>query len=547
MRAIPRTAVLVGLLQFTSLLLFTAEPAEAAITGLERLASGLDFPVFATHAPGDPNRLFIVEKGEYDFNTQQTIKPGRIKILDLANGGITGTFLTIDDTDAQGEGGLVGMAFHPDYNNAGTDGYGKLYVYVTVDNGGVVSDGVTSPFSAHVREYSVMSGNPNLADPASEREILNIVRPRDFHVSGWIGFNPEITPGEPQYLYITSGDAGPQGDPNNHAQTITNQPLGKVLRVDVDSDTFPDDATRNYAIPDGNPFEGPTTGDDEIWAYGLRNPWRASFDRDTGDYWIGDVGFNTREEINRQDAGTTAVANFGWNQWEGTEEYQADPDVYPPNYVGPVYDYAHGNTPMTGNSVVGGYVYRGPDPDLAGKYVFGDSWNGGNVWTFDPDDPNGTVTNIDSQLTPDAGVMDFPVAFGEDAGGNLYIVDYFWTAGTGEIYRIVTDALLAGDYNANGTVDAADYALWRDTLGSTSDLRANGDNTGASTNIIDEADYAVWREHFGDSVHALGAGSGAGGAVVPEPAAAAMALQLLCLLPAGAWYNRRRRKSSRAT
>lgn len=389
--------------------LLVSFPVAAAVTGLERVATGLSSPMYVTHAPGDFTRLFICEKG------------GVIQILNLATELINPVpFLTISDTDAGGDGGLQSMAFHPDYATNG-----RFYVHVTVDNGGVIIDGVTSPFSSHIREYTV-SGDPNVANPAST-EVLSWVQPRSNHNGGWIGFNPG---NGPNYLYIMSGDGGKQHDPDDNAQTLVGEPLGKVLRVDVDGDDFPADADRNYAVPSSNPFVG-QTGDDEIWAYGLRNPWRASFDRDTGDLWTGDVGQDTREEIDFQSVSSGGGENYAWNRREGFFAHQGGALLA--GDVQPVYDYGHGSGDFLGNSVVGGYVYRGVDVDLDGLYFFADTVSG-NVWSFDPADPFNTRARINDQLIPDVGVLDLPVSFGEDAAGNLYIVDFF-----GDVFRIGTE------------------------------------------------------------------------------------------------------------
>ena len=496
------------------LAMLIAAPSLAAISGLQRVASGLNNPVFATHAPGDADRMFVVEQG------------GGIKVVDLNTNAVTGTFMTVPGTKQQGEGGLIGMAFHPNYFKQGETGFGKFYVYVTVENGGIPIDGETSPFTSRIREYSV-TGNPNVADPASGNEIISWVKPRDNHNGGWIGFNPVVTEGEAQYLYINSGDGGKQGDPDNNAQTITDERLGKILRVDVNSDAFPADETQDYAIPSSNPFVG-IAGDDEIWAYGVRNPWRGSFDRLTGDYWVGDVGNASREEVDRVEHGTTGPINLGWKRFEGDLDFNSSLPI-PTDYIPPVYDYLRttpaGGTPgFEGRAVNGGYVYRGPDPSLQGLYFFSDS-SVKNTWTIDPTNADGTVDNIDAELgtlySNNVGTM---VSFGEDALGNLYIVDY--AGGTsGEVYKILTNELIAGDYNADGEVDDEDYAVWKADFGSTTNLDADGNGN----NVVDAADYAVWRDNLGNSVHDLG-GSGAGN--VPEPAALALALPCfaMCLL-----------------
>jgi hypothetical protein len=315
-----------------------------------------------------------------------------------------------------------------------------------------VFEGATSPFSSEVRQYTV-SGNPNVAN-AAPTPVLSIVRPQSNHVGGWIGFNPAITPGQPQYLYVTSGDGGGSNDTGSghtagtgNAQDTTSNLLGKMLRIDVNGDDFGADPNRNYAIPPTNPFKAGVgipaddVGDDEIWAFGLRNPFRDSFDRQTGDLWIGDVGQSAREEIDRQSAASTGGENYGWRLREGLI---ANPTAGiggapPPGAIDPVYDYDRDADQFGGTVLTGGYVYRGPDPALQGKYFFLDSRNSAgttddNYWMFDPANPFGTVQNIDSLLTADFGTKQFPVSFAEDALGNLYIVYLV----SGEVHRIGT-------------------------------------------------------------------------------------------------------------
>jgi glucose/arabinose dehydrogenase len=410
-------------------LILSDAPTQAAIMGLRRVATGLSNPMFVTHAPGDQSRLFIAERA------------GAIKILNLATGTVEATpFLSIPGVDAAGEGGLLGLAFHPDYRTNG-----KFYVNVTVDNGGDTSLGVTSPFSTHIREYTV-SANPNVANLGSQREILRFVQPQENHNGGWIGFSPVD-----RHLYIATGDGGGGNDTGGghtagtgNAQDTTNNLLGKMLRIDVNSDAFPADANRNYANPLTNPFAGAAVGDDEIWSYGLRNPFRASFDRVTGDLWIGDVGQGAREEIDFQSASSIGGANYGWRLREGLISTPSGGvgGAPPAGNVDPVYDYDRDNDPFGGTVVTGGYLYRGPDPSLQGKYFFLDSRSSpaaadDNYWMFDPANPFGTVQNIDTLLTPNIGSPQFPVSFGEDALGNLYIAYLV----SGDIYRIQTTVI----------------------------------------------------------------------------------------------------------
>lgn len=447
--------------------------AEAGLESLERVQSGLNRPMFVTHAPNDTERLFIAERD------------GAIRILNLADDTLEDQdFLSISGLATGGEGGLLGMAFHPEY-----DTNGKFYVYVTLP----------SPFRSQIREYTVTQ-DPDVADP-NFTELLSWNQPQPNHNGGWIGFSPNDG-----YLYIMSGDGGGANDNSDghtagsgNAQDITNNLLGKALRIDVDGNS-----EGNYGNPESNPFVG-TTGDDEIWAYGLRNPFRASFDRETGDLWIGDVGQATREEIDFQPAESEGGENYGWRLREGTiatptpfdDPVGGDP---PPDNVEPVYDYAHGFGDFQGNSTVGGYVYRGPDPSLQGTYIFGDTISG-NVWSFDPADPNGTVANVLDDLMPDAGSLDGLVSFGEDALGNIYLVDIASSVGnqqpnTGDLFRIVTDQLLSGDFDGDGDVDGDDLSRWQTGYGTSEGAEfSQGDADG--NGVVDGSDFLIWQRNFG--------------------------------------------------
>ena len=376
------------------LALLVPTPGSAQEIGTVRVAAGLAGPTYVTAPPGDLGRLFILEIG------------GGIRILDLATGVVNPVpFLTVPDVVGEG---LQGLAFHPDY---GTNGY--FYVY----------------FKAAGRSDLVRytrSADPNLADPGSAHPIISIVQPAGNHNGGWVGFGPD------GFLYLPLGDGGNQNDPDNHGQTIVNDLLATVLRLDVDGDDFPADPERNYAIPLTNPFVG-VTGDDEIWAYGLRNPFRASFDRLTGDFYIADVGQNTREEIDFQPAASTGGENYGWRLREGmiaTPGPIGGPQ--PPDGVDPIYDYEHGSGGNQGHSVTGGCVYRGPVVSLRGKYFFGDYENE-RIWSIEHDGVAVTeFLDWTTPFVPDVGAINEIVGFGEDGVGNLYIVDL-----GGEVFQVV--------------------------------------------------------------------------------------------------------------
>lgn len=410
----------------------------------QRVVSGLDQPLYLTVPSGDFNRLFIVEQ-----------KTGAIEILDLKSGSILANpFLTIPDSELLKNGfeqGLLGLAFHPNYASNG-----KFYVSYTAPFGGAAGQ-------TKVVEYKVNTNNPNLADPTTARTILTIDRPQENHNGGWLAF------GKDGYLYWASGDGGGSGfkpgipSTSDNSQDITDNLLGKILRLDINSDAFANDPTRNYAIPVNNPFVG-KEGDDEIWSYGLRNPWRPSFDRLTGNLYIADVGQNQREEINFQSSSSSGGENYGWNLLEGTLPYK--PGVIPPDVVAPIYEYSH----SIGQSITGGYVYRGSVTELSGTYFFGD-FSSSKIWSLRY---NGSTvsefTDRTAQLKPALGSIDNIASFGEDAAGNLYIVDL-----DGEIYRLVVQKAIAGG-DGNDILRGGNSDEILDGLGGNDRLRGRGGN-----------------------------------------------------------------------
>jgi glucose/arabinose dehydrogenase len=501
-----------------ALLATASSPARAGWNGMTRIASGLGGITTMAQAPGDPNRLFV------------GVKEGAIKIVDLVTGEYEDhLFLNLFDVvDSEDEGGLTGMVFHPDYAQNG-----KFYLTVTIDNGGIVIDpgnattpATISPYSAHVREYSV-SSNPDVAVKSSGRDVLKWVKPYNEHTGGWIGFGPDDG-----LLYLATGDGGGtlDGAPGHtpgigNAQDMTDNWLGKLLRVDVSGDDFPEDPNRNYAVPGNNPFVG-RDGDDEIFANGLRSPWGASWDLETGDLWLGDVGEAVREEINFIPAGSPGGQNFGWRLREGSDRMPYDGGGLPPaRNVHPVYDYFHlglGDPAFSGHSVTGGFVYRGPDATLQGQYVFAD-FLGRKIWMFDPADPYGTVKNVTSQLVPDAGTIDLLTTFFQDASGNLYI-------GTlnGNIFRLETGSVAPGDLNEDGYVDDYDLALWSDNFGHEEPTSGDIDNDGD----VDGNDFLIWQRNV--TATPQSAPVGPGGAAVPEPAAGALAALAIAVAAAHA-------------
>jgi glucose/arabinose dehydrogenase len=368
-----------------------------------RVGAGFSQPVYLTAVPDNSGRVFVVER------------PGRIRILTPSSGAIAATpFLDVSaQTTTDGERGLLGFAPAPDFTTSGI-----FYIYVTNLAGEI-----------EVRRYRTLAGNRDRADAATGDVILTIPHPTNSnHYGGWLAFGPDGR------LYMAVGDGGGAGDTPNNAQN-TNVLLGKILRIDPSSDAFPADANRDYAIPADNPFAS-AGGRPEIWAYGLRNPFRNGFDSATGDLWIGDVGQGAREEIDLLRT-TDGGANFGWHVFEGTALFDG------PAITGttpPIAEYLHGSGARQGNTVIGGYVYRGPVEALRGQYFFGDEGNG-NLWSIPVADVAlGSTLSSDrftlrtADFAPDAGTIDNPASFGLDQNGNLYIVDL-----DGEIFEVVAN------------------------------------------------------------------------------------------------------------
>lgn len=382
-------------------------PTPVALS-LEQVATGLANPVFVTAAPGDNDRLFVVELS------------GRIKII--KNGSLLPVpFLNIDAiVQSGGERGLLGMAFHPEYS-----GNGFFFVNYTGNHG-----------NTRVSRFSV-SGDPDVANPASELNILTQVQPFSNHNAGMLAFGPD------GYLYVGFGDGGSANDPQNNGQKATTW-LAKMLRIDVNNGS-------PYSIPADNPYVGAVDTLEEIWAFGLRNPWRYSFDRLTGDLYIGDVGQNAIEEIDFQLSTSTGGENYGWRLKEGTLCFNPPSGCDPAGLlVDPVYEYSHGGNPFR-CSVTGGYVYRGcAIPELDGAYFFGDFCSG-NIWSFRTD--GSSVTDF-TDHTADLGSSLFGISsFGQDARGEIYVINYH----TGTIYKIVPDGeslcdccAVTGDINHSG-------------------------------------------------------------------------------------------------
>ncbi|MEO8290211.1 MAG: PQQ-dependent sugar dehydrogenase [Gaiellaceae bacterium] len=326
---------------------------------LRAIATGLDAPVGISSTPSEPERLYIVEQ------------PGRVRVLEQGKLAAQ-PFLDIQEqVQSGGEQGLLSLAFHPDYASNGL-----FYVNYTDLQG-----------DTRVVEYEAGAG----ADPVRRRELLFVDQPYANHNGGQLAFGPDAR------LYVGMGDGGSGGDPEDRAQDLSER-LGKLLSIDVDG-----------------------RGRWRIEGYGLRNPWRFSFDRETGDLWIGDVGQGDWEEIDQSPRQSPGLENYGWDVFEGTHSYE-DKEPNPAGHlVEPVYEYRHG----AGCSVTGGYVYRGSRiPSARGRYFFGD-YCSGTVWSLGLSD--GDVLDV-----PRHGRVEALSSFGEDAAGELYVASQ-----NGDVFELV--------------------------------------------------------------------------------------------------------------
>lgn len=363
-------------------------PAVAA-TSLVPVKSGFDQPLQVTNAGDGSNRLFVVER----LGKIRIIKKGSL---------LSKPFLDISSQVANGdEQGLLGLAFDPKYESNR-----KFYVYFTRIGGDIA-----------VNEYRASSSNPDVAVKSTGRRIITIAHPpATNHNGGALAF------GKDGFLYIGTGDGGGAGNPGNYAQSKDSL-LGKILRIDVTRTS----GSRNYRIPPANPFVG-KAGRDEIWSFGLRNPWRISFDRSRGDLWVADVGEGGYEEINRRTSSSSSTRNgrgqnYGWRVMEGAHCFMPSSGCNRTAKVLPVTEYTH----VSGRcSVTGGFVYRGTkSPKLAGRYIFGDFCSG-TIWSISRSASTGSKPTL---LLETSLLIS---SFGEDEKGEVYVVDF----GGGRIYRL---------------------------------------------------------------------------------------------------------------
>jgi len=392
------------------------------------VASGLTQPLYAT-APVSGGPVYVVEKA------------GLIKAV---QGATVSNFLQIPVGTA-GERGLLGLAFDPHYAVPASPGYGRLFVdYIDPSTNQTV-----------IASYRT-NGNVLAADPATRLEIMRITQTptgQSNHKGGWIGFKP----GDGDHLYIATGDGGSSNDPLNQAQN-KNSLLGKILRININADDFAD-PNINYAIPKTNPFAGQPGVRGEIFAYGLRNPFRNSFDRLNGNLWIGDVGQGAREEVDFIAAASTGGQNFGWRIREGDIATPGISDPPVAGLTGPALVYNH----TVGFAITGGYVVRQPSSPLYGMYVFGD-YSSGRIWAMDAGPLGngqlhtlGETTEITAMIDGGAaGALGNISSFGEGADGELYIVDYggkvVRVAPAPGVVALTVLSFAATTVNAGGTI-----------------------------------------------------------------------------------------------
>lgn len=346
---------------------------------IEPLWDGFDKPLYITNAGDGSNRLFVVEQGGVIW----VISDGTVRRR---------PFLDISSlVSSGGERGLLGLAFSPEF---GTDG--RMYVDYTDRNGNTVVARYTTPDPSSL--------SPSWEDP---QVIFTAEQPYANHNGGCLQFGPD------EMLYIALGDGGSAGDPQGNGQDL-GAVLGKLLRIDVSQES----TSAGYSIPADNPFVGDDEARGEIWAFGLRNPWRFSFDAKNGDLWIADVGQNAWEEINHA-GGTEGGLNYGWNLWEGDHPYKASSDSSREGCTFPVAEYGRD----AGQSVTGGYVYRGRDyPAMVGTYLYADFMSG-MIAGIRLEAPNGaprTTPEVRTLLKTDTR----PSSFGVDEQGELYLVDH---------------------------------------------------------------------------------------------------------------------------
>jgi len=374
---------------FTAINSCSAQP----IIRLKKHSEGYTEPVGIAIIKDDASRFFVMERG------------GLIKIVSK-NGKTTNAtpFLDISSLLGKCEGyckerGLLGVAFHPEYASTR-----KFFINYTQENS-------ERELFTIVSQFRVDASEPDVAISDSETILLKFAQPYSNHNGGDIQFGPD------GYLYVASGDGGSGGDPEENGQNRSTM-LGKILRIDVDKTS----SGQSYAIPPDNPFVSDSSTLDEIWAYGLRNPWRISFDTKEGDLFIADVGQNKWEEVNFQLSSSGGGQNYGWNNYEGTHCFKNECNPNDASFTFPILEYEHTDDAC---SITGGYVDRSKSNFMNGRYFYGDYCNG-NIWSAKLVDDNWEVEDVmnGSKLSISS--------FGQDTDGNVYVINLL-----GDIYRLV--------------------------------------------------------------------------------------------------------------
>lgn len=365
--------------------------------GVKIIGEGFQRPVWAEAPNGIKNQLWILEK------------TGKIKILNVLSGQKS-LFLdvTANITSKSNEQGLLGIAFEQNYLTNG-----RFYLYYTNSEG-----------DTEICRYTAHSDDKRSCNSSTRELLLTFKQDYKNHNGGWIGIGPD------GHLYVATGDGGAANDPKRRAQNLDSY-LGKLLRLDVSQ-------KKGYKIPKDNPFSGNPKVKPEIYAYGLRNPWRCSWDSLNGDFYIADVGQNKWEEINYIPAGEGKGANYGWRLREGAiaTPKKGVGGNRPKKSIEPIYVYPHDNSELGGLSVTGGYVYRGPIKSLQGHYFFAD-YVKPNIWSFEvKNGQTSNFTNWSKRLSPTNGEITTITSFGQDADGNLLII-----SDSGIIYQIVESSL----------------------------------------------------------------------------------------------------------
>ncbi len=454
-------------------------PARAVTLQAELvIGTGLSAPVFGAAPAGETGKLYISEQNNV-----------AIKILDLQTKQLT-TFLDLPNITG-GQAGLSAFAFHPDY---AVNGKFYLNLFDLEDR------------RVKIVEYQRSIENPLVADPNSRREIYSFDNPSGSHNGGWLGFSPIDN-----YLYIGTGDGGAIGGPlaGLPAQDPIS-PQGKIVRISVDVDDYPFNDLQNHGVPGTNPFVVNGVIRD-AYAMGLRHPYRASFDRLTGDLYIGDVGGVQYEEINILPANSGGGQNFGWRTKEGPFDHPAYPDPIPEGAIDPVYYYPRGD----GAAVIGGYVYRGSAiPGFQGHYIFTDAVTGAfTSFRYDGTNVVDLIDRTAELIDPvTGGEYNSIVSFGEDSEGELYFFDRI----RGDVYKIIAAPIeiVPGDFDRDGDVDSDDLIVWQDSYG----LDDRGDADGDTD--TDGRDFLIWQRNFSQEAVATAI-------AIPEPTAIVIAMNFV--------------------